>query len=411
VWWHGADLARFTAQWQRDRVELAAASRALERAARGLRSQVDEQRRASDASAAPTVGVAAGDATHAAPRHAALVASLASAPRGSLLTDLQVDERRWRALVERETIDVDGGARNVRYFDVPPVPAGGVLVVDLFIPFAASGFPVVLRGDNRGHVDPLRGKLDPTDSRLLLVIDREAGRASVGLSASTLQWPAATTEKPRPIALGGAGGVRQNRVDVAIGDRELRIGFDVLNSITPVGSADGTLTFEQGAGGALRLRAHEGDGYPSIGAYHYTAAGDTTVLLQHDSEPFTHALPWWPDGVRLPFEPGEVARHLPDWRGTIDAGLPMWPIPVDLPGPYELPIELPWSPGDAPPMVSGPWPLWIDGLFEDLGGPPEAIAAGPRLAVEAAEAAAEAAVEVGRDVGRAAADLFSGLLD
>jgi hypothetical protein len=140
------------------------------------------------------------------------------------------------------------------------------------------------------------------------------------------------------------------------------------------GSVDGTLTFHLGDDGSASSVEYHGDGYPSIGAYQYRDDGTTDVLLQHDSEPFTHALPWWPDGLRIP-DPGQIARYLPDLEDLIVPGFPLpgvpfpgFPLPVDLPGPFEWPIDSPFNlpfPGIPwPPLISGPWNLLDQGALD-----------------------------------------------
>jgi hypothetical protein len=346
AWWHGDDLAAFAAGWRRDRAALGRAAESLRSAAHGVRAQAAEQRQASSGTDALAPLLAPIEAVLSSVEHVDLVATLSAATRGSLVRELAVSQDRWDSLIAAGTIFRDGGASNVRYFDSPAVAGGGVMVVDLFIPFAVTGVAPALRGDDRGHADPLRDELDIDDSRMVLVLDRATGRGSVSFSETTVAWPVETTNEPRPISLrgdppvvrGGLAGIEQtNQVGVTVDDDgSVHLELDVLNSITPVGSVDATLDVAAGDGGALESVRYLGDGYPSVGVYHYRPDGSTDVLLRHDSLPFTHVMPWWPDGVVAP-DPGWLVEHLPSLNEIAEGGvpLPFGPLPVDLPGPFD----------------------------------------------------------------------------
>ena len=192
----------------------------------------------------------------------------------------------FAALLERGTIQLDGGAHNLRYFQVPPEPGQGILVMDLFIPGASAG---PLSGDDRGFANPLRDPaLGITDSRGMIVIDRETGRGVIVQSESCTASVGGREfcNEPRPISINGDLGFFENdpendatgegvNIDVvnsydvhADGDG-VRIEYESRNSVSPFPAISGDLTFQPGDDGRLDITADDRDGFPAYATYQY----------------------------------------------------------------------------------------------------------------------------------------------
>lgn len=230
-----------------------------------------------------------------------LVADLTSAgPRGPFLDDLlTASDDDFAALVEDGTIYLDDGRYNTAYFQLDPAPGGGVVVMDYFIDSGSSG--VILSGDDREHVDPLRSDLPLDASRVMIVVDLETGRGQI-LQSETCGSVviAGACNEPRPIALDGEVLVNDgendatgeginidqtNQFDVEATPDGFSLDYDLLNSITPlVVSVDGSVSFGTTDDGGLEIREDDRDDYPSIGTYYYPEPGETQVVEQREQE-------------------------------------------------------------------------------------------------------------------------------
>jgi hypothetical protein len=217
--------------------------------------------------------------------------------RGAFVADLlTVDDEAFAALVAGGTTYLEDGRFNTAYFQVEPVPGGGVVVMDFFIDSAFSG---PLAGDDRGHADPFGGDLSMADSRIMLVIDLETGRGQIVQSESCFAGGGPCNE-PRPIAFDGSAIVDDggndatgeginlditNQFDIGSTAEGIRIDYDALNSITPAGSIDGGVTVVVDPDGpAVGLADDDREHYPSIGTYHYPPGGGTEVIEQRGQE-------------------------------------------------------------------------------------------------------------------------------
>ena len=230
----------------------------------------------------------------------ALYQDLASSdPRGQHLRDLfAVSGSEYADLMAEGTIYYDGGAYNTSYFQLQDPPGGGVVVMDYFIDSGSSGF--ILKGDDRDHVDPLRGDVPLDRSRMMLVVDLETGRGQVYVS-ETCTVGIRTCNEPRPNVFDGSvfsddTGTRPlvpvlpNDYDVANqftfspADGGFELHYDALNGIIPVGSVDGTVSVHVGPDGTLSVGTDDRDDYPSIGTYYYSTPGQTQVVQQRGQE-------------------------------------------------------------------------------------------------------------------------------
>lgn len=250
--------------------------------------------------------------------------------RASLLTDMMVDDETWADLVAQETMY--DGETNVRYFDFPPDPGSGVIVLDWWIPEDVTGG--FLKGDGRGddYVDPINGMadgepIDVGDSRIVVVMDLETGRASITQTETCTASAFGTSfcNEPRPISFGpqivndSENDITGEGINLDIANQfwleetddgyELR--FDALNSVTPVGSVDGSISFNRDDEGNY-TSTREGDGYPAISVTHYDE-DDTTVTV-HPNEGLPTVIPgvsWVKDlftseeEIMAPGPPGE----------------------------------------------------------------------------------------------------------
>lgn len=211
--------------------------------------------------------------------------------RGALLDRLwSATGSEFRRMMQRGSISIpdpthpDSVAHNdsIRYFQIPPKPGGGVIVVDFFIPEAASGF--VLSGDDRGHRNPISLGLSRNRSRMMIVIDQETGRGLIYVSNSctTNLGPLNGCNNARPIAFPDDGAWMEdptypddtdydqaNQFRVYIGEQgDIIVHYDALNSITPfVFSVDGTMAIDRDLD-FPQVRRNMDD-YPSVGWWHY----------------------------------------------------------------------------------------------------------------------------------------------
>lgn len=241
-----------------------------------------------------------------------LVAWLATGARGYLVTELHnPTAAEWMAMVRAGTL-VDGN-RTMRYFDIAADPGAGVVVIDFFIPESTS---LVVRGDGRGHRDPVFAALDDGDSRMVLVFDFESGRASVQVDDTCLAGVGFCNEA-RPIEMEGSEVVWSpspdwgdyalpgrplvmdlfeipNQVSVASTRGRLELDYDVLNGIIPIGSVDGTITVTSDGAGRYSVEDMDTDRYPSIGVYQYRDGQRVEVLARQDSIGLYGAFPWVP---------------------------------------------------------------------------------------------------------------------
>lgn len=256
---------------------------------------------------------------------------LAASDRGDLIDALNgPSAEEFEALMARETIEE--GNRNRRYFQVPPSPGDGVIVMDYYIPTDSSGG--LLKGDGRGTVDPLLGDASLDESRLVIVIDRETGRGVITQSQTcAADWvPGGYCESPRPIEirdpqttpqinpLPGPQGANEFRVDG--GDGTLEVEYDALNSVTPVAiSVDGQVEFERGEDGTYAKGEDTRDPYPQIvtGQYRPGDGPDPGIIDEKEDE-----------GV-FQGAPPEPVRDAIDGAGTVVeevCDLPWWVSPA-----------------------------------------------------------------------------------
>jgi hypothetical protein len=132
-------------------------------------------------------------------------------PRGETLSALVAPTAaEFAQLVEQGTIQADDDATNRRYFQIPPEPGQGILVMDLFIPGENAG---PLAGDDRGFANPLRDpNLTDTDSRVMVIIDRETGRGVIVQSGSCSMSIGGRSfcNEARPISINGDLGLIEN---------------------------------------------------------------------------------------------------------------------------------------------------------------------------------------------------------
>lgn len=212
-----------------------------------------------------------------------LYEQLGDGVRGDIVDDLLAgDDAAFRALVEEGTTYQDGGKFNRRYFQLDPAPGEGVLVYDFYIPFDESLF---LDGDNRGESDPLLGEYGMDRSRMMLIIDRESGRG-VLVQTETCTVGIRTCNEPRPItfdmddgwendsendATGEGINIDQtNQVEIEADEDSVRLTYDALNSITPLGiSVDGTVEINRQDDGTYEKGEDNRDDYPAKAIYHY----------------------------------------------------------------------------------------------------------------------------------------------
>lgn len=271
------------------------------------------------------------------PRYQGLILNLSEGTRGYLVTEVATAiTDQWQSMVDRESQIVDGQA--VIYFDVPPVPGSGVVVVDFFIPSTISG---PLAGDSRDFVDPVFGDIGPHDSRVVLVMDLEQGRASIHVDDTELftyhlgqtdahhveldndsnAWDETMTpDGDVDVQVGPDFGNIVNTASVDVFLNQVTVGYDMVNSITPLASTDGTFTIQLAENGTFEVTDFNADEYPSIGIYQYQPAPDgegivTTTVIERESRGVMYTFPFWNDTVAAPFE--SVIRPI---NGGIQSG-------------------------------------------------------------------------------------------
>ena len=161
-----------------------------------------------------------------------------SGPRGETLAALvSPSAAEFAALVEQGTIQADDDDTNRRYFQLPPAPGQGILVMDLFIPDENAG---PLKGDGRGFENPLRNPdLEETDSRVMVIIDRETGRGVIVQSQSCTVSVAGAgfCNEARPISINGDLGLIENDSENDVTGEGINL--DVTNNYNISADGDG----------------------------------------------------------------------------------------------------------------------------------------------------------------------------
>lgn len=288
-------------------------------------------------------------------------------PRGATLADLVTPtDGEFADLVGHGTIQLEDGALNRRYFQIPPAPGQGVLVMDLFIPGASAG---PLKGDDRGFADPLRDPdLTDSDSRVIVIIDRETGRGVIVQSETCTRsaFGQSFCNEPRPISINGDLGLIENdgenditgegvNLDVtnnyhvtADGDG-VRIDYESRNSVSPFPAISGDLTFQPDDDGRLSITEDDRDGFPAYATHQYLPGQEDNVIEQRDAgSPVELITP--PDLPNLPNLPN-LPGPLPDLPDLPD--LPQLPAPPNPPNLPDLP-DLPDLPGRLPNLPNLP---------------------------------------------------------
>ena len=196
------------------------------------------------------------------------------------------------------------------------------MAFDFFIPSENSdGF----RGDGRPEegTDILNTDLGLNESRVMIVIDYETGRAVIVQSETHMDgpWGVGGANEPRPISLNGdrgawdnMGGIdldMTNQIDLESTDDGLHVDWDILNSISPlIISVDGDVDFEEGEDGFLTSDDFTNQGrvdrYPQIQVWQYRPDGTSREIARNDYQgghnPVQGALPHCdlPNGPDLP---------------------------------------------------------------------------------------------------------------
>lgn len=292
---------------------------------------------------------------------------IGAGPRGATLADLVTPtDAEFADLVGQGTIQLDGGALNRRYFQIPPAPGQGVLVMDLFIPGASAG---PLAGDDRGFADPLRDPdLTDGDSRVLVYIDRETGRGMIVQSESCTvsAFGRDFCNEPRPISINGDLGLIENdgenditgegvnldvtnNYDVTADGDGVRLEYESRNSVSPLPAISGDLTFQPDDDGRLSITEDDRDGFPAYATHQYLPGQEDNVIEHRDAgSPIELITP--PDLPNLPNLP-DLPGPLPDLPDLPD--LPQLPDPPNPPNLPDLP-DLPDLPGRLPNLPNLP---------------------------------------------------------
>jgi hypothetical protein len=292
---------------------------------------------------------------------------IGAGPRGETLASMVAPtDAEFADLVARGTIQLDGGASNRRYFQIPPAPGQGILAMDLFIPGSSAG---PLKGDDRDFADPLRDpNLTDTDSRVIVIIDRETGRGMIvqAESCTVSAFGGDFCNEPRPISINGDLGLIENdsendatgegvNLDVtnnynihADGDG-FRIDYESRNSVSPVPAISGDLTFQPDEDGRLEITEDDRDGFPAYATHQYRPGESDNVIEQREAGSPVELItpPDLPDLPDLPNLPGPM----PDLPNLPD--LPQLPDPPNPPNLPDLP-DLPDLPGRLPDLPNLP---------------------------------------------------------
>lgn len=217
---------------------------------------------------------------------------IAAGPRGATLADLVAPtDEEFAALLEQGTIQADDDATNRRYFQLPPEPGQGIYVMDLFIPGESAG---PLKGDGRGFADPLRDpELGLTDSRGMIIIDRETGRGVViqSESCTVSVFGGDFCNEPRPISINGDLGLIENdsdndvtgeganldltnNYDITPDGDGFRLEYESRNSVSPFPAISGDVTYQPGDDGRLEITEDDRDGFPAYQTEQYRPGED-----------------------------------------------------------------------------------------------------------------------------------------
>jgi hypothetical protein len=295
---------------------------------------------------------------------------ISAGPRGATVADLVTPtDEDFAALVEQGTIQADDDATNRRYFQLPPEPGQGIFVMDLFIPGESAG---PLKGDGRDFADPLRDPdLGLTDSRGLIIIDRETGRGVViqSESCTVSVFGSDFCNEPRPISINGDLGLIENdgdndvtgegvnldltnNYDITPEGDGFRLDYESRNSVSPFPAISGDVTYQPGDDGRLDITEDDRDGFPAYQTEQYRPGEDDNVIEQREAgSPFELVTP--PDLPDLP--------NLPNLPGPFPdlPNLPNLPRPPSLPNPPNLPDlpdgpDLPDLPGRLPDLPNLP---------------------------------------------------------
>ena len=169
----------------------------------------------------------------------------------------------------------------------------------------------------------LHSDLGLADSRVMIVVDYESGRAVIVQSETHMDgpWGVGGANEPRPISLNGdrgafdnMGGIDidgTNQIDFESDADGMHVDWDILNSITPfIVSVDGDVDFTEGADGFLESDdfGNQGrvDRYPQIQVWQYLPDGSSREIARNDYQgghnPVQGALPHCdlPNGPDLP---------------------------------------------------------------------------------------------------------------
>ena len=268
-------------------------------------------------------------------------------------------------LVDQGTIQADDDQTNRRYFQVPPAPGQGILVMDLFIPGESAG---PLKGDGRDFENPLRNPdLEETDSRVTVIIDRETGRGVIvqTQSCTVSVFGAGFCNEARPIGINGDLGLIENdpendatgegiNLDVvnnynvsADGDG-IHLDYESRNSVSPIPAISGDVTFQPDADGDLSITHDDRDNFPAYATYQYQP-GEPDHVIEHNEAGSPIELITPPDLPDLP--------NLPDLPGPLP-DLPDLPEPAAAPAPAQPaePARSPRPAGPARPAGAAPEP-------------------------------------------------------
>lgn len=260
------------------------------------------------------------------------LALLDDTPRGRFLGGLVTPtDLEFRQLADRGSIQ-SGDGSSARYFAVEARPGDGLVVMDFFIRQGSSG--LILAGDDRDFIDPLGSRSSLDDSRVTVIIDRESGRGVVHLSETCTVdlLNRRFCNEARPIVLDlddrfmndpandltgeGVNIDLTNRLEVDSDAEEMSFRFDMLNSVLPLFSVDGSFALVRGSEGRYGIERADRDKYPALGIYQYQdpdgqprtvfeeRGGNVGRAVPTCDLPDLPALPFGPDLPDLPAVPG-----------------------------------------------------------------------------------------------------------